>query len=107
MENYYLKERKNFSKESEKLVERIKDGYTPTDKEVLFLITSEEWQKKNKEQLDLKDELDEIRSRVACGVINEKDFNRLTEICKFDEKTKDELRKGFKDKNILKEEKVK
>ncbi len=73
MENYYLKERKNFSKESEKLVERIKDGYTPTDKEVLFLITSEEWQKKNKDQLDLKDE----------------------------------LRKGFKDKNILKEEKVK
>ena len=102
--DYYSKHRKNFSKEADNLIEKIKNGHEPTDKEVFFLSCSEEWLNEHKDQVKLKEELDEIRNRVACGTITEKDFNRLTEICRFSEDDIKQLRSEFSKKGILKEQ---
>lgn len=103
--DYFFKNRKNFSKEADELLEKIKNGYEPTDKEIFFLSSSQEWLDEHKEQVSLKDELDEIRNRVACGNISEKDFNRLTEICEFNKEDIEKLRTSFSKKGILNEEK--
>ncbi len=102
--DYFFKNRKNFSKEADELLEKIKNGHEPTDKEVFFLSCSEEWLNEHKDQVKLKEELDEIRNRVACGTITEKDFNRLTEICGFSREDIERLRTSFSKKGILKEE---
>lgn len=103
--DYFFKNRKNFSKEADELLEKIKNGYEPTDKEIFFLSSSQEWLDEHKELVSLKDELDEIRNRVACGNISEKDFNRLTEICEFNKEDIEKLRTSFSKKGILNEEK--
>lgn len=105
--NYILSQRKNFSKDSIPIVEKAKRGEELTEDEVFILTSDEKWLEEHQEQLALRKELTEIKERVKCGMISDKDFQRLCDIVGFDDETKKLIQEGFSKRGTIKEEDIK
>ncbi|MBR4178173.1 MAG: hypothetical protein IKR57_02350 [Bacilli bacterium] len=102
--NYYAKERKNFSLESDLIMEKAMNGYELSDEEIFELCTPIEELEKYRGEINKTEELkkqnnyyelDAIKKRVEKGVITLEDLNRLIEIMGCDKGTADALRQGF------------
>lgn len=99
--NIYSEERKNFSEESEKLMERMKKGHRITDDEAFFLFNTEEYLKSHKEQLKAKKRLETIKESALVGQIKESDLLYLFDVIEFDDSMKNAIYTSFSNNGLI------
>ena len=94
---YYKKNRINFSKSSEEILEKIKNGYIPNEKDVFELLTTEE-EKINqyKKFYDIKDSISKN------GTIDKENLDFLIKQLNLDEQTTNMLIQLFEAKGKIK-----
>lgn len=99
--DYFTKERKNFSEEANQIMEKIKRGHIPDDKEFKTMMHEEQWLKENSDIMDRVDKLNELKQRVSGGKIDTRDFDELLSMVGFDDEMSNLLRQEFSSKGIL------
>lgn len=97
----YTSDRKNFTEEAEKIMEKIKNGYDPTNEEVFELITDSN-NPLEMERLKEYKLLNEIRKRAVEGTITKEDFEILTSKMGLEDYFKDLLYQEFSKQGKLK-----
>lgn len=91
----YAKERKNFSKEADDILEKIKTGHLPDKIEVFTLMCDEP------EKVEKYMQMEQLKDRMKMGVISEEDFEYLIGVIGLDFETQNLLRQQFIEKGIL------
>ena len=98
---YLSKHQKNFSEESEKIMEMVKMGHIPSDNEVFEIITEQSFLDKHATQLEQKKKFADIKRRVQDKHIILEDFNYLVDLMGLDEQMTNKLKEKFIEEHIL------